>query len=219
MADGTNRILIITGGQVNISFVGELTSGNAYSMIIAADRGLLAADMLGILPDYIVGDFDSVPAGLLDKYNRMSAPVKTFPSEKDKTDTQLALELALMYDPSAIDIVGATGSRLDHVLANLHLLILPLQLGIKACILDGNNKLYLSDKSFSIDKVNQYGDYVSLLPFTPEVTGLTLRGFKYPLNLITLTAGSSLGISNEIVQDMAYVEFKSGILITAETRD
>jgi thiamine pyrophosphokinase len=118
-----------------------------------------------------------------------------------------------------IDIAGGTGSRLDHVLANINLLLLPMQLGIKACILDSNNRIYLSDKSFTIDRSSQYGRFVSLLPFTPEVTGLSLKGFKYPLNKITMTAGSSLGISNEIIEDKAYVEFISGILITAETRD
>lgn len=219
MAEGTNKILIISGGHIDEDFLGRLVSENAYSMIIAADRGLLAADLRDIRPDYIVGDFDSVPSGLLEKYKQMSTPVRTFPTEKDKTDTQIALELALMHNPSVIDIAGGTGSRLDHVLANINLLLLPMQLGIKACILDSNNRIYLSDKSFTIDRSSQYGRFVSLLPFTPEVTGLSLKGFKYPLNKITMTAGSSLGISNEIIEDKAYVEFISGILITAETRD
>jgi thiamine pyrophosphokinase len=219
MAEGTNKILIISGGHIDEDFLGRLVSENAYSMIIAADRGLLAADLRDIRPDYIVGDFDSVPSGLLEKYKQMSTPVRTFPTEKDKTDTQIALELAMMHNPSVIDIAGGTGSRLDHVLANINLLLLPMQLGIKACILDSNNRIYLSDKSFTIDRSSQYGRFVSLLPFTPEVTGLSLKGFKYPLNKITMTAGSSLGISNEIIEDKAYVEFISGILITAETRD
>ncbi len=219
MAEGTNKILIISGGHIDEDFLGRLVSENAYSMIIAADRGLFAADLRDIRPDYIVGDFDSVPSGLLEKYKQMSTPVRTFPTEKDKTDTQIALELALMHNPSVIDIAGGTGSRLDHVLANINLLLLPMQLGIKACILDSNNRIYLSDKSFTIDRSSQYGRFVSLLPFTPEVTGLSLKGFKYPLNKITMTAGSSLGISNEIIEDKAYVEFISGILITAETRD
>jgi thiamine pyrophosphokinase len=219
MAEGAGRILIISGGNIEEGFLTKLVPGNSYSAIIAADRGLLAADMLDIRPDFIVGDFDSVPPGILEKYKQMSTPVKTFPSEKDKTDTQIAMELALMHNPSAIDIAGGTGSRLDHVLANIHLLVLPMQLGIDACLLDSRNKIYLRDKSFFIDRDCQYGKFVSLLPFTPEVIGLTLRGFKYPLNRVTLTAGSSLGISNEITEERAYVDFISGILIAAETRD
>ena len=100
MAEGTNKILIISGGHIDEDFLGRLVSENAYSMIIAADRGLLAADLRDIRPDYIVGDFDSVPSGLLEKYKQMSTPVRTFPTEKDKTDTQIALELALMHNPS-----------------------------------------------------------------------------------------------------------------------
>lgn len=214
-----NRILIITGGKIDEEFLKYRVINGKYSMIIAADHGLLAADRLGLSLDYIVGDFDSVPEGLLKKYRDMSTPVKTFPTEKDKTDTQIALELALMHNPSLIDIIGATGNRQDHVLANIHLMILPLQLNVEAYILDTYTKIYLKQKSFTIGKDSQAGDYVSLLPFTPEVRGLTLRGFKYPLDAITMTVGNSLGISNVIVEETAEIEFVSGILVVIETKD
>lgn len=214
-----NRILIITGGQIDAEFLNKLVQQKPYTMIIAADRGLQAADHLKLPLDYIVGDFDSVPKQILEKYREKSTPIKTFPSEKDKTDTHIAIEMALMHTPTDIDIVGATGNRLDYVLANLDLLILPLHLNINACILDPNNKIYLKKHSFTIKKKEQYGDFVSLLPLSYQVRGLTLRGFKYPLGGITLTAGSSLGISNEIVDEDAVVEFQEGILTVVEAKD
>jgi thiamine pyrophosphokinase len=219
MTDSENRVLIITGGRMEDAFLGGLAGREKYSMVIAVDSGLAAADRLNLAIDYIVGDFDSVPASILMKYKEKSTPIATFPTEKDKTDTQIAIELALMHNAAAIDIVGATGSRLDHTLANIHLLLLPLQVGIPACILDPNNKIYLKDESFIIQKNEQYGNYVSLLPFTDKVDGLTLTGFKYPLNHITLTAGSSLGISNEIKEDKARIELTQGILLVMETKD
>lgn len=219
MMEKDNKILIITGGRIEDSFLVDLVKKGQYSKIIAADHGLMAADRLGLTLDYIVGDFDSVSEAVLKKYHEISTPIQTFPTEKDKTDTQIAIELALMHNATAIDIVGATGSRLDHVLANIHLLLLPMQLNIKACILDTNNRIYLQNQSFTIHKEGQYGDYVSLLPFTEKVSGLTLNGFKYPLNQITYNAGSSLGISNEIKDEAAKVEISEGILIVIESRD
>ena len=213
-----SRILIITGGAVDIGFARELVTKESYSMVIAADKGLAVADCLGLSLDYIVGDFDSVSEELLDKYKQKSTPIQTFPTEKDKTDTQIALELALMHNPDEINIIGALGSRIDHVMANIHLLLLPLQLNIPACLLDPGNKIYLKNDCFQIEKRHQYGDYVSLLPFSERVSGLTLHGFKYPLNHITLNAGTSLGISNEIKEEVAGVDFV-GILLVMETKD
>lgn len=219
MQDDKNKVLILTGGQIEEEVIKCQLVKEQYSMIIAADHGLMIADQLNLTLDYIVGDFDSVPETLLDKYRKISTPIQTFPIEKDKTDTQIAIELALMHNATSIDLIGATGTRLDHVLANIHLLMLPMQLDINANILDTNNKIYLKKESFSILKNEQYGNFISLLPFNGQVNGLTLKGFKYPLNSITLTSGSSLGISNQILEETAVVEFTNGILIVIESRD
>jgi thiamine pyrophosphokinase len=219
MSNKVNSVLIITGGRIEEKFLSGLVSREQFSMVIAADHGLVAVDRLGITPDYIVGDFDSVPETVLKKYMESSTPIETFPREKDKTDTQIAIESALLHKATSIVLVGATGSRLDHTMANIHLLLLPLQLNIDACIMDEYNKIYLKQESFRIEKQKQHGDYVSLLPFSEEVNGLTLTGFHYPLDGITLTAGSSLGISNEIIEEIATVEFVKGTLLVIESSD
>lgn len=219
MTNKEKKILIISGGQVENAFLSDRVKETQYSMIIAADRGLMAADQLNLPLDFIVGDFDSVSETVLNKYHELSTPIDTFPREKDKTDTQIAIELALMHNPTSIDIVGATGSRLDHVLANIHMLMLPLQLAINAYIIDKSNKIYLKNESFSLKKREQFGDYVSLLPFSEKVSGLTLKGFKYPLDHITLSSGNSLGISNEIWEEEAQVDLSEGILVVIESRD
>jgi thiamine pyrophosphokinase len=219
MVEKENKILVITGGRIEDQFLSDLIKKEQYSMIIAADSGLAAADRLNLTLDFIVGDFDSVPEKVLAKYRETSTPTLTFPTEKDKTDTQIALELALMHSPSCIDIAGGMGTRLDHTMANVHLLLLPMQLGISACLIDSKNRISLQSHNFSIRKAEQYGQFVSLLPFTEKVSGLTLTGFKYPLDHITLSSGSSLGISNEIVEETALVELTEGILLVFESRD
>lgn len=213
------RVLIITGGFIDEVFLKALLDRERYSLIIAADRGLYMADRLNIIPDFIVGDFDSVPEDILSRYMAMNLPIERFPRMKDKTDTQLAFETALAHKPSSIDLVGASGSRLDHTLANMDLLLPALKQGIDARMLDSNNKIYLRSKSFTINKSRQHGDFISLLPFSYQVRGLRLYGFKYPLDGITLTAGSSLGISNELIADEGRVEFDEGILAVFECRD
>ncbi len=219
MIKNENKVLIITGGRTDEEFLSKLFIQENFNLIIVADSGLISADRVRILPDYIVGDFDSVPEAILNRYRNHSAPIKTYPREKDKTDTQIAIELALKHTPSSITIVGATGSRLDHTLANVHLLMLLLQHKVDAFIVDQNNKLYLKQESFHIEKSTQFGDYVSLLPFGEAVKGLTLKGFYYPLDDVVLSPGSSLGISNEIVDETARVEFREGIILVMETRD
>lgn len=213
------KVLIISGGKAYDDLISALVSKEQYSLIIAADSGLNAAERLNLKPDCIVGDFDSVSQSVLEKYKALSVPIKTFPREKDMTDTQISLELAMSHKPARIDIVAATGCRLDHVLANIHLLMNPMQAGIDAFIIDINNKIYLRNNSFDIEKDKQFGNYVSLLPFSEKVTNITLKGFKYPLEYATLLAGSSLGISNEIVDSTASVIFEEGILLVIESKD
>lgn len=214
-----NRVLILTGGSIEVDFLREHLSKKEYDIIIAADYGLMAADCLSLSLDHIVGDFDSVPQEILEKYRGKGTPIVTYPAEKDMTDTQIALELALASNPIEIDIIGATGSRLDHTFANIHLLMGPLQQRISTHIFDSKNKIYLKEGSFSLWKNEQFGDFVSLLPFSENVKGLTLKGFKYPLDHIIMKSGSSLGISNEIVDEEAKVEFLEGVLMVIESKD
>ena len=133
------RILIISGGYIDEDFLKSLLDKEKYSLIIAADRGLLSADRLNARPDYIVGDFDSVPKEILSKYKAEEIPIETFPRMKDKTDTHIAFDMALTHNPWSIDLVGATGSRLDHTISNIDLLMLAENQGICASILDSNN--------------------------------------------------------------------------------
>ena len=188
--------------------------------IIVCDRGLEALYQLKIIPNHVVGDFDSVSSNVLTFYqNKPQVVFHTYNAEKDNTDTDIALKLAIKLKSSEITILGALGKRMDHAIANIHILKDALEAEIPCQILDENNRIYLINKEMTLSKDKVYGKYISLIPLTSMIEGLTLTGFKYPLNHYTLPIGTSLGISNEMIEDIAHIEMKKGILIVIESRD
>ena len=122
-----------------------------------------------------------------------------------------------VYDE--IYLLGATGGRLDHFLANLAVLMIPTGLGIRAWILDEKNRITLLREGCSLEKKHTFGKYVSLIPYTDEVTGVALKGFRYLLNGHTFTRDNTLGLSNEIEDEIAEISFESGILIMILSMD
>lgn len=173
-----------------------------------------------MIPNHIVGDFDSVDAEILKFYqNKTQVIFHKYNPEKDNTDTDIALQLAIQLNSSTITIMGALGKRMDHALSNIHILNETLEAKIPCQIVDTYNKIYLVKNNITLYKNRTYGKYISLIPLTSTVEGLTLTGFKYLLNNDSLSIGKSLGVSNEIVEDVARIELKEGILIVIESRD
>ena len=212
------RTLIINGGNISNDFASVYIKNNRFDKIIAVDGGLSFANSMNIIPDYIVGDFDTVPKFILDQYEGKSEIIR-FNPEKDNTDSDLAIRLACDIGSSEIVIIGATGRRIDHTIANIELLTIPLKAGIQAYIIDEYNKLYLIDGIHCIERQDMYGKYISLIPLTEYVKGLTLTGFKYSLKDYTYKYGSSLGVSNELKDEHGYIQLSEGILIVMETKD
>ncbi len=217
--------VILTGGYIEVELVQDYLMTHDVLWVIAVDKGLMTAHKLSLPVDMIVGDFDSVDKEILTAYKngafKNKPEVISLQPEKDMTDTQVALEQAIKRfgKQEEIIIFGATGTRMDHALANINLLMITLCYGVKACILDRNNKIYLQRDNFSLNRNDCYGDYVSLLPFTEKVTGLTLFGFKYSLDKYTLMQGNSLGVSNVMIEENVSVTFDTGILIVIESKD
>ena len=90
---------------------------------------------------------------------------------------------------------------------------------IKISLVDEHNRIRMINQPLTIRKAEQYGKYVSLIPFSEKVSGVTLRGLKYPLTDYTMGGFNSLGISNEIVSDEASISLSSGQLIVIESKD
>lgn len=209
--------LIITGGSIDYSWGKEWLKDRKYDYVIAADSGLEHAERLGIRVDYILGDYDSVKPEVLEMYAGNTETV-TYPSEKDFTDTHLALLRAINNGAEVIDLIGATGSRLDHTMTNIFVMKAALDAETECAIYDAHNKIYLTDGNVSVKKCEQYGKYISFAPMTEQAV-LSISGVKYPLENYVLKQGLSLCQSNEIIDETANINVKEGVLIVYETRD
>ncbi len=214
------KALIIAGGDFSPEVAMKTLEEDSFDAIIAIDNGLSYLHDIKVAPTHIVGDFDTVSKDLLKEYQKDSkVKIVSLCPEKDATDTEVAVDLAVEEGCKDIYILGATGGRFDHTLANLHMLYKLLCQGIQAYLIDKNNKIYLINKGITLNAKEVKSSYVSILPFTEEVTDLTLYGFKYPLTRFHLTQGTSIGISNEIVEAKAQILFDKGIIIVVESKD
>lgn len=187
-------------------------------LVIAADGGLLHLEDAGLVPHILLGDFDSLPAPMLQKLKKnKNIEIIGFLPEKDYTDMELAIDLALERGATDISLAGASGARLDHTIANVHLLYKILKSGAEGCIEDENNQIFLIGDSITLYKRDKFK--VSLVPLPPCVKGITTSGLLYPLADETLVFGTGRGISNEFVADKATVSIKEGLLLVFVSKD
>lgn len=220
------RCLMVTGGPLDEEFAAWFLKGREYEFVIAVDAGFSACLRLGIHPDLLVGDFDTFGREKIKKYQVSSGiAMDIHQPEKDETDTDLAFRDAIKAGYKEADVLGATGGRIDHEISNIHLLAQGKRRGFCAKLYDRRNKIYLIDSETEKERVffkkEIYGRYVSFLPLTEEVKGITLTGFKYPLNKkdISILENPSLCVSNEVLEERAVMSFEKGILICVESRD
>jgi len=208
-------ITICSGGIVGEWALHYIKQAN---YVIGADRGAQFLIEHGIEPNIALGDFDSVNNEQMTKIKDNSKQFIGFDAiDKDYTDTQIAYMHALELKPQQIIIVGGLGTRYDHSLANLQLLELSLEYDIPTTIIDEHNCIQLMNDTLTLSQ-NSY-HYVSLIPYSDQVTGITLKGFKYPLTDATLTKGRSIGISNELINDTGTIHIKSGKLLVIQAND
>lgn len=214
--------LLISGGHIDIEYTKKYISTRSYDIVIAVDGGLKSAMKLDVMPDYIVGDFDTIEEDILKKYMQVDGiSIIRLNPEKDLTDTQSAIEKAIELSTDYIEIIGGTGTRLDHTIANIHTLQMMEGRCREAVITNENNRIRIIYDKYVIKKGEQFGKYVSFLPLTDVVEKITLKGFKYPLKDFDFTIKGTLGlgVSNEIIDEEAEVSLKSGRLIMIESRD
>lgn len=205
---------IITGGAIHPDNIPDRPSKD--DLVIAADSGLENARALGLSIAAVVGDYDS-----LGHAPDVDADVEviTVPTEKDVTDTQLAVEYALQKGAKEIAILGGLGGRLDHTLANISILEDLLAKGVRATIADGQNRVRLLHNDSTIVPRSGY-TYISLLALDPVCRGVEIEGVKYPLKKAKLhrTMGG-FGVSNEITGNCCFISVRKGTLLIVESRD
>ena len=208
------KAFIYSGGEIYPENITE--HPKSRDLCIAADSGFANAKALGDRVDIALGDFDSL-AGGVDSIPETVEKI-TIPAEKDETDTQLAVNVAIAKGAEEIVIIGGLSGRLDHTLSNLAILEALFDLGISAMILDGRNRArYIRSTSTLIPRSGY--KYLSLIAADEKVKGVSVEGCKYPLKNKNLTRKYQYTVSNEINENCALVSVKRGGLFVLESRD
>lgn len=213
------------GGPMRVVIVaaGDLAPGDARrlddaDLLIAADGGAATLDRLGRRPDILVGDLDSAAAPLVERLGGAGTDIQRHASDKDASDTELALDAARAAGATEIVLLGAVGgARLDHQLANL-LLLADRGLGqADVRVVHGTTTVRVVGGGGRLDLSGSEGDLVTLLPIGGDAAGVTTRGLRWPLAGDLLAAGRSRGLSNEITAPPASISLERGALLVIET--
>lgn len=189
-----------------------------YDVLVAADSGLKHLSAIGKHPDYLVGDFDSIDMSLLNGLDTNITRVIRHPVEKDKTDTELSIDVLFELKADEILVLGGTGSRLDHTMSNIFSLRYMHSLGIRGTIMDEHNTVTYLVEGGQVNITNK-DCYISILPITADGAEISLIGFRYPLDHECLKFGSSLGISNYLEKNEGSVICHKGEVILIKAID
>jgi thiamine pyrophosphokinase len=211
------KIIIVSGGcPIDPVFFQKIIDEAEKRQIICCDGGARHLLNMGIKPDIIIGDMDSIDSAQLKIFYKQKIKILKYPANKDFTDTELALDYALSSEPLKILICCALGGRIDHTLANIFLLLKAQEKGIETFLIDEYCEAFVINKETAF--ANEKDKTVSLLALTPKVTGITLSGFAYPLEKGTLKMGESRGISNVINKNRAGIKIERGKLLVIKYR-
>lgn len=175
--------------------------------IIACDQGYRHAVTEGVVPDLVVGDFDSYPGKITAGIEVLRANV-----DKDETDTFLALDEAIRRGYRQIVICGALGGRIDHEMANISLCAYAADRGIQCTLLDRNHQIF-AFRSGTRRITRGRWTKISIFAMDREVRGVTLKGLRYPLEDTVLKNTFPLGVSNEFAENRAEITVKDGTLL------
>ncbi len=220
------RILVVTGGTIHPDIASDFLRHKQFDKVICADAGLAIMERMRALgidrrPDIIVGDFDSASSGLVDYYTGFEdVVIKRYSPEKDVTDTCIAMKeaMALCGPGDEIIMIGATGTRMDHTLANIFLMREPFEKGIRTYILDPYNKIYLLSGRKEFEKKRMYGSFLSLIALTDSMT-IDIEGFEYDVKDKVVKREEGLCLSNLLDGKEGAIDVKDGIAIVFEVKD
>jgi thiamine pyrophosphokinase len=206
------NILLLGSGQIEDydQVVNRLS--DSYGQVIAVDGGAEHLEKLNIQPTLLVGDFDSISRKTLQRYADIKHIIH--PPEKDDTDSALALQMAVEFEPSRIDAIGFTGSRWDHTMANLMLIAKYPEQNIY--LFDENNVAFLCKPTMEFNVPT--GHYLSLIPLN-SISSLSISGVKYPLVEKNLEWPTTLTLSNEAIDERVHIQYREGTCIVMFSRD
>lgn len=209
------KTVIISNGEIyDYNFCYNIIQ--SADKIICADGGTRHAINMKLTPDVIMGDMDSSAAQYIEYFRKKGAEVIQYPQDKDKTDTHICVEFALTFSTEIV-LLGATGSRIDHMIANVSLLKLGIEKNIPVSIIDNKNHIHMIKDSIKIEGTK--GDFFSLIPFTEKVEGICTRGAHYELTEAEMELGNPYGVSNCFENNIVEVSIKKGYLLVIKSSD
>ncbi|HHT49913.1 MAG TPA: thiamine diphosphokinase [Eubacteriaceae bacterium] len=212
------KAFIISNGQMsNNDFYLNLFKEQRPDYVICADGGANHLKKLGIIPNTIIGDLDSISIKDLEYYKNLEVEIIKYPTKKDETDTQLAIQYATTLPIKEIVLLGVIGDRIDHSLGNIYLMEDIVLKGLRVSIINENNIVYLINKEIEI--YGLIGEVVSLLPYSDKVTGILSEGLEYPLYNKDMIKSNPYGISNVINKKRVKISIQSGLLLVILSKD
>jgi thiamine pyrophosphokinase len=210
------KAIVVAGGDAAADDAAQLAGAD---LVIAADSGAAWLSGIGVRPDVVIGDMDSIDPALLDRLAGEGTMIERHSPDKDESDAELAVERAVAAEASEVLILGALGGeRLDHELANLLLLADRRWKGSRLAILRGGTTVRVVHSNERLELQAGEGDLVTLLPVEAEATGVRTEGLRFPLTGETLQLGRSRGLSNQVEHVPASVSLERGTLLVIETR-
>ncbi len=208
-----SRIAVIASGPINNKTLHKKLLGD-FDCYICADGGAENAKNLGITPDYIVGDLDSITKSSLNEFKNNEKIEIIKDTNQNKTDLELSIDLAQKLDPKEIIIFGAIGDRIDHTLANIFCLD-KIKSSIRAKIIDDKTSIELVKDSTKIS--GKKDDLISVIPIS-NISNLKYNGFKWNVENLD-TEPCWFGISNKLEKTNASISFSKGKLLLIRVRN
>ena len=205
------KICILLNGEIkDYDYINNIVTTGSYDYIICSDGGANHAYNMNIVPNYIIGDLDSVNENIMEGPKK--PVVLQFQPEKDETDTELCIELSDKLKAKEIHLMGALGGRIDHTIANVNLLYYIRKRGIIPKIVSEKEEIYIAmDEEITID--GEIGDIISILPIKNDAKGVTLKNLEYPLENYDMKFSRPLGISNVMTDINCNIKVKEGSII------
>nr|WP_314506273.1 thiamine diphosphokinase [uncultured Lachnoanaerobaculum sp.] len=215
------KAIIVTGGDIDLSSLADYIEKNKDNIIISVDAAITNLEKINVLPDIMVGDFDTLADDeRLEKYVSLDVEIVKHDPVKDFSDSELAVDRAVEAGIKDIAVFGALGKRFDHAFANILILQKYKKLGVDITVYDKYNKIYVKSNHFTLEKDKLWGKYISFFSLECQKFMKKLSGVKYPIEnrMIDSIATPSLYISNEMNGDRLEAVF-GGDLLVVESRD
>ncbi|MHB1483829.1 MAG: thiamine diphosphokinase [Saccharofermentanales bacterium] len=220
-------IIALGGNCIDSESLRRLIPADYYA--VAADSGLTHFKMLGIMPDILVGDMDSIPAGILDEYMQKRLPTDRYDSRKNSTDSEIAVDKALSHGCDSFLFIGAFGNRLDHMLSNQMMAISLALSGMNVILTDGITFFHTITKNnspfiYDIKNLHNNEDVISLIPMREDAEKVTIAGLEFLLDEEKLSFGTTRAVSNTVPlykkSDTGYaaITIESGVIFFIHTK-